>query len=1082
MLRLATVCLIAVQIAALIAILALTGDDRPSDRTASVTDSERSPGAQPPLRAWVPVGPSDPTRLSGPGGSGFEQLPPERIQAIRMSDQVAFRGDELSLDLGSAGQHRLRVVGDFRHPNGDISIHARGIGQPDEAASGTGRFEARATLTHGESGSFGRISTADGLFLVHSDATGTWLIDLNDPRVEVDRFDHDVAALPKLPPAAASSTKSAGKRAGSAADSDVSSASGPVRIDVMFVYTPDMLERYPDGLIETRLNHLVAIANQAMVDSLAPITVRLVHHRSIDYQRHRNNSDTLRDLYFALSGESIPGLTELRADRLAYGADIVALTWPHDIETRGSCGLAFFPRRSDAGVWDTSLGVHIDNDGASNWSVCSDAVFTHELGHNLNAEHQRSQSSGDDPDRANYAFISDFRYHTVMGSFGTGHVSRHDRLPVFSNPAIQCGGAPCGSIEPGRGADNTTEIVRLAPIVAGYATATDVAPVERPAPSSPDSDGDGQDDWSDSHPFDPRDGEADPDPPAEFVFEPRQLRDTEGVEDWELLIANAGSDQVLSYDLEGGFRGLRVAPEPVNPGPILTEFTDMVLDDSGRIYLLASEDVRRFDRLSGELVDVWLDSALPEPRELGTSFPRALNFLPGKQLVVLGDERIERFGPTGLRLNIGGRPEPSTEPGHLNDAMDLALRAAGFWALKLYVAEASTNRIIAFNTATGLRQPDLAGSGNPHVRDPRDIVFSPDGHLLLANGSAGNVLRYNVSENRFVDEFVAAGAGGLVMARALAFGPDGDLYVACMETHRVLRFDGETGEYLGDLVASRLDAPTSLAFAPLIDEVHPGHSGHFYSPERSGEGWLIEILDDGDATLGWFTYPAGDDSGEQAWIVGYGAIEGNRIIYDDVLITANGRFADASDDINPGIDVWGRIIVEFFSCDQGRIHFEGPEAFGSGSHFFSRLIRTHGRPCGSIPTPPSAGAPGISGQWYDPDVRSQGWFFEEIRPGEVFAAWFTYDAEGRQAWIVGNGTFADRTAHFDELVITRGTRFGDAFDPAAVERLDWGTMQVQFEDCNAAVLEYVSVDPAYGSGILHPTRLSSIDGLECALP
>ena len=1051
--------------------LSLSGDW--TDRTPPAAAQDRNPpGAAAPIRAWTPVGPSDPATLAGPGGSGFEALPPERVQAIEIPEAVAFRGDQLALDLGEAGLHRLQVVGDFRHANGDISLHARGPGQP----------AGQATLTYGKRGVFGRITTADGLFLVHSDATGTWLVDLNDPRIQVDPLHDDVAAQPVLHPLAGAAAKTRPVTAGLSAGDVVSGASEPTAIDVMFVYTPDMLERYPDGLIETRLNHLVAIANQAMVDSRAPIMVRLVHHTPVNYQRHRANAEALPDLARALRGENVPGLNQLRAERAAHGADIVALTWPHDIETRGSCGQAFFPASTDAGSFDATLGVHIDNDGASNWSVCSDAVFTHELGHNLNAEHQRSQASSDDPDRANYAFVAEERFHTVMGSFGTGHLSRYHRLDVFSNPAIQCGGQPCGSTGGERAADNAAEIARLAPTVSAYASATAAGSVERPSPSSPDRDADGRDDWSDPFPFDPLDGEDDPNPPPEFVFEERRLRAPESTEDWELLVTNAGSDEVLSYDLNGGFRGVRVAPAPVNPGPVLTEFTDMALDNAGRIYLLASEDVRRFDRLSGELIDVWLDSALPQPRELNTSFPRALSFLPGNQLIVLGDTTIERFNAMGRRLNIGGRPQPSTDPEHWNDAMDLALRAMGFWALKLYVAEASSNRIMAFNTATGRRQPDLAGPGNPHVRDPRDIAFSPDGHLLLANGEAGNVLRYDVSRGEFIDEFVASGAGGLAFARALAFGPDGHLYVACMETDRILRFDGASGEYLGDFAAAPLDAPTSLAFAPVIDEVHPGHSGHFYSPERSGEGWLIEILDNGDATLGWFTYPSGDGSGEQAWIVGYGAIAGNRIVYDDVLITANGRFAEASGAASPDIDIWGRIEVEFFGCDQGRIHFQGPEEFGSGSHFVTRLIRTHGRPCGSVPTPPGPGAPGITGQWYDPDVASQGWFFEEIEPGKVFAAWFTYDAQGRQAWIVGNGTLADRTAYFDELVITRGTRFGAAFDAEEVERLDWGTMQITFEDCNSAVLDYVSVDPQYGSGVLHPVRLSSIDGIECALP
>jgi hypothetical protein len=37
--------------------------------------------------------------------------------------------------------------------------------------------------------------------------------------------------------------------------------------------------------------------------------------------------------------------------------------------------------------------------------------------------------------------------------------------------------------------------------------------------------------------------------------------------------------------------------------------------------------------------------------------------------------------------------------------------------------------------------------------------------------------------------------------------------------------------------------------------IGPAFSGSWYSPERSGEGFTLQILDNGSALALWFTYP-----------------------------------------------------------------------------------------------------------------------------------------------------------------------------------------------------------------------------------
>ncbi|WP_169751120.1 reprolysin-like metallopeptidase [Wenzhouxiangella marina] len=1066
--------MIVAMIAALIALpFALQSTSEPSPPTESADAPSAAEAIAPdlpedaaPELAWQLD--DSPRSASALAVSGLEQWPGERLLQIRAAARP--RGDWLSLDLGPAGRIAGPVQRRVAHANGDESLLVRDGGH--EALP-------RALLTWGEEGLFGRIQTEQGLFLVHSDAAGSWLVDVNDPKLSVDAFEHDVLEPSARTIASTAASMASGQEAIAQPASDDAHL-----IDVMFAYPPSMVERYPDGLITTRLNHLVAIANQTFVDTQVPVAVRLVGQTLVDYRASEENGETLGNLQQALAGNPVAGLGTLAAQRNALGADIVAFTWPHDIETRGSCGIAFFPFFEN-GRYDPSYGVHIDNDGFSNWSVCSDSVFTHELGHNLNAEHQRSRSSGDDPERSNYAWIRFGELHSIMGSFGTGDQDRYRRLDVFSNPAIQCGGAPCGSSAPGTGANNAAEILQLAPILASYRGSISSESVSRPGPSALDQDQDGQLDRDDPFPFDPFDGQGDPDPDPALVFSPRALAD-EADTDQELLVVSSGSNEVLAFGIDGEFRSVALRPERVNPGPILTGYSDLIADSEGRLYLLANGDVRRYDRLSGRLIDVFLGSQRPEPNDLLSAFPRAMATLPNNQFVVLGDTAIERYSADQGRLltRLQGA-EPTREPANWNEQLDLALRAAAHIALRLYVAEATGNRILAFSAATGQRLPDLAGPDNGRIVDPWDLAFDAQGRLYLANGEAANVLRYDLNAG-FLDEFIPSGRGGLIHARALAFGPEGDLYVADRERDAVLRYDGETGAFLETVVepgANGLDAPVSLAFSARIDQTVAGTSGHFFAPERAGEGWLVERLNDNTAAMSWFTYPPDSDAeAEQAWLVGIGAIDGARMVFDEVFVSRGQGFGVDFDPDSFELVPWGQLSMEFHDCNAGVAHWTGPEDWGSGEQRFDRLIEIPGLPCGSEPRPAEPARPGVSGQWFEPQRSGQGWFIEEVADGALFVAWYSYDAQGHQQWLVGNGEIAEGIAHFPEMLRPVGTRFGSAFDPGEVVLEPWGSLTIRFTDCLNAVAEYQAIDPTVGAGMLFPERLTQLEQLDCAIP
>lgn len=703
---------------------------------------------------------------------------------VALIEEAPVPGSEVTLSLPEGEHLQLRL------------LPADDGGGAIVTLKGGSALNDHALLSFGGGGVFGRIDAGSGRYMVNTDASGTWLLKLDDPRLNIDDCPGQPfgAHIPTSPPARTGLPE-------------------PMQIDVMFIYTPDMQERYPGALLPARLAHLVAVANQALVDSEAPVLVRMVHHQPIPYLDSPSNFDALPAMRAAVNGEKVPGLTGLDQVRAQHGADIVVLTWPQDIETRGSCGVTYLPDDS-SGSFDASAGVQISNDGISNWSVCSDNVFAHELGHNLGAVHQRFIGSAPG---INFAHVVDGRYHTIMGSFGSAHVDRFKRLNVFSNPDILCGGAPCGSMAPDAEANIVETMRGFAPVVAGYASTAHPGTVSPPSPSDPDSDGDGVSDWLDPFPFDPFDGNPPP-PPEPPAFSPIPILPGEGDPDqFELLVLDSGSDQVRAYDLQGRLLRIVASLQPVDPRPALSEYSALDVDAEGRLYLLASSDVRRYSRDGGHLLDVFLSSAQPLPRQLLSGFSRSMGFDPQRsQLVVLGDVAVERYDLAGTRISVLVGPSDQ-DPQNWNQAMPLPLRAFAFDNdNRFFLAEAAQQRVMGFEVGSGERIADPAPVDNAVVLDPWDLSMGPDAMLYLADGSSDRVLRLDPSGAAAPQVFIAAGSGGLDFARALAFGPDGHLYVASRGNRRVLRFDGTSGAFLGVVVGVGLDSPERLLITPRL--------------------------------------------------------------------------------------------------------------------------------------------------------------------------------------------------------------------------------------------------------------------------
>lgn len=280
----------------------------------------------------------------------------------------------------------------------------------------------------------------------------------------------------------------------------------------------------------------------------------------------------------------------------------------------------------------------------------------------------------------------------------------------------------------------------------------------------------------------------------------------------------------------------------------------------------------------------------------------------------------------------------------------------------------------------------------------------------------------------------------------------------------------------------------SAGVAQQNDEslVQPAHSGTYLTPGRDGEGWLVEVLNDSTALIIWFSFtPEGSDTGIQAWFGGVGMIDGNRIVVSQANITRGAIFGDAFDPDDVIRTPWGSIEFAFDGRNSGTMTFSGLPEYGAGSRPFARLSGIVGLPFGvsgdDLPVPTS-GQPGISGTWVDFSHDGEGWFLQEVVPGILVMAWFTFDDVGQQVWIIGTGVLRDGVAIFDSARIADGTDFGDVFDETQVNRMRWGDIRIVFNGCNAAILTYQSDFPEFGGGQLNPVRLTSLQNLSCAFP
>jgi hypothetical protein len=126
-------------------------------------------------------------------------------------------------------------------------------------------------------------------------------------------------------------------------------------------------------------------------------------------------------------------------------------------------------------------------------------------------------------------------------------------------------------------------------------------------------------------------------------------------------------------------------------------------------------------------------------------------------------------------------------------------------------------------------------------------------------------------------------------------------------------------------------------------------SGAWYVPDRVGQGFVVEVLENGRGVVYWFTYrPDGTQGGTnfapagdwQAWMTLDADFDGDSLLLDPLLRPRDTEFATPGNTTGVVNLPWGTLRLEFQDDLNGHAWFESDdEAFGSGDFAIERLAR-----------------------------------------------------------------------------------------------------------------------------------------------
>jgi len=242
-------------------------------------------------------------------------------------------------------------------------------------------------------------------------------------------------------------------------------------------------------------------------------------------------------------------------------------------------------------------------------------------------------------------------------------------------------------------------------------------------------------------------------------------------------------------------------------------------------------------------------------------------------------------------------------------------------------------------------------------------------------------------------------------------------------------------------------------------------SGSYYNAARSGEGCQLTQERDGISfILTCYLY----NQGEQFWLIGFGFLMDGQIIIPEMTVTSGADYGEAFNPADVVREKWGSATMTWGDCNNAELELT-PELAGFEQYTMT-LTRIVPVTCGG------GGAQGDAlpwmGSWFWINRDGEGFQLSvEGDDANVFVmTWYTY-LDGKQVWMIGTGVRNGNRLVFSEMIITNGTGFGSAFNPDDVIREVFGSITLDFSDCNNLTATVDSQLPEFSDITLEEIKL-----------
>ena len=128
--------------------------------------------------------------------------------------------------------------------------------------------------------------------------------------------------------------------------------------------------------------------------------------------------------------------------------------------------------------------------------------------------------------------------------------------------------------------------------------------------------------------------------------------------------------------------------------------------------------------------------------------------------------------------------------------------------------------------------------------------------------------------------------------------------------------------------------------------------------------------------------------------------------------------------------------------------------------------------------------PNLSGSWYNPAQSGHGLSIEVISKDVTVFYWYVYNPDGKPTFLIAVGE-NQAGGRIEAIAYHNTGMVWGEFNPATRTEKKWGTITLDFSDCNNGSLSWRSDDLSiqaipFGEGMTPIKRLASINDTECA--